>query len=318
MADVVLKKNKTRKSVSTKHKLKNVLKSWQLYVLLIPALLWAAIFAYYPMYGVIIAFKDYKIRQGILASPWAEPIFKYFEQFFSTSIALNAIWNTVIISLESLVFAFPIPIIFALLLNQIRSLKAKKAIQTISYAPYFMSNVVVVSLITVFFSANGVLNNISTSLGGETTLFTSLPEWFRPLFIGTNIWQSMGFNAVIYIAALTAISPEYYEAATIDGASRFQRILYIDIPMIMPTVILMLILSVGNIMNVGYEKAYLMQNGSNTIVSELISTYVYKVGLQTAQYSFATAVGLFNSVVNFIILVIANWVAKKVSNISIF
>nr|WP_308624964.1 ABC transporter permease subunit [uncultured Eisenbergiella sp.] len=297
---------------------KRTLKAWQLYVLLIPALLWAVIFAYYPMYGVVIAFKDYKIRAGILGSPWADPLLTYFQQFFSTSIALNAIKNTIVISLESLVIAFPIPIIFALLLNQIRGDRVKKTIQTISYAPYFMSNVVVVSIISVFFAANGVVNNLVTSAGGKETLFTSLPEWFRTLFIGSNIWQTMGFNAVIFIAALTAISPDYYEAATIDGASRFQRILYIDIPMILPTIILMLILQIGNIMNVGYEKAYLMQNGSNTIVSELISTYVYKVGLQTAQYSFATAVGLFNSVVNFIILVTANFVAKKVSDISIF
>ena len=239
-----------------KYYLKEASKCWQLYVLLIPALLWAIIFAYYPMYGVIIAFKDYKIREGILGSPWATPLFRYFKEFFSTSIAVNAIKNTIVVSLESLVFAFPIPVIFALLLNQVRSKKASKAIQTISYAPYFMSNVVVVSLITVFFSANGVINGIIRSTGGSEILFTSVPEWFRTLFIGTNIWQTMGFNAVIYIAALTAISPDYYEAATIDGASRFQRVLYIDVPMIMPTVILMLILQVGNIMNVGYEKAY--------------------------------------------------------------
>ena len=306
------------KSGLFKTNVKKTLKAWQLYVLLIPALLWAVIFAYYPMYGVVIAFKDYKIRAGILGSPWADPILKYFQQFFSPSIALNAIKNTIVISLESLVIAFPIPIIFALLLNQIQGNRIKKTIQTISYAPYFMSNVVVVSIISVFFAANGVVNNLVTSAGGKETLFTSLPEWFRTLFIGSNIWQTMGFNAVIFIAALTAISPDYYEAATIDGASRFQRILYIDIPMILPTIILMLILQIGNIMNVGYEKAYLMQNGSNTIVSELISTYVYKVGLQTAQYSFATAVGLFNSVVNFIILVTANFIAKKVSDISIF
>ena len=306
------------KSGLFKTNVKKTLKAWQLYVLLIPALLWAVIFAYYPMYGVVIAFKDYKIRAGILGSPWADPILKYFQQFFSTSIALNAIKNTIVISLESLVIAFPIPIIFALLLNQIQGNRIKKTIQTISYAPYFMSNVVVVSIISVFFAANGVVNNLVTSAGGKETLFTSLPEWVRTLFIGSNIWQTMGFNAVIFIAALTAISPDYYEAATIDGASRFQRILYIDIPMILPTIILMLILQIGNIMNVGYEKAYLMQNGSNTIVSELISTYVYKVGLQTAQYSFATAVGLFNSVVNFIILVTANFIAKKVSDISIF
>ena len=312
----VKKRRKTSKERAADFK--NVLKAWQLYILLLPALIWAVVFAYYPMYGLIIAFKEYKGKLGIVGSPWANPIFKYFTQFFSTSIAVNAIKNTVLISLESLIIAFPIPIIFALLLNQIQRDKVKKTIQTISYAPYFMSNVVIVSIITVFFSANGVVNNLIKSAGGKETLFTSLPEWFRTLFIGSNIWQTMGFNAVIFIAALTAISPDFYEAAKIDGASRFQRILFIDIPMILPTIILMLILQVGNIMNIGYEKAFLMQNGSNTIVSELISTYVYKVGLQTAQYSFATAVGLFNSVVNFIILVLANKIAKKVSSISIF
>jgi putative aldouronate transport system permease protein len=299
-------------------KLQNAAKCWQLYILLIPSLIWAAIFAYYPMYGLIIAFKDYKIRVGIINSPWADPLFKYFEQFFSTSIALQAIVNTVVISLESLLIAFPIPIIFAILLNQVRKRSLQKAIQTISYAPYFMSNVVVVSIITVMFSANGVINNVVNRMGYQEILFTSLPQWFRPLFIGSNIWQSMGFSAVIFIAALTAISPDYYEAATIDGASSLQKIIHIELPLISPTIILMLILSIGSIMNVGYEKAYLMQNGSNTIVSELISTYVYKVGLQTAQYSFATAVGLFNSIVNFIILVIANRIAKKLNNISIF
>ncbi|WP_242622611.1 ABC transporter permease [Lachnoclostridium sp. Marseille-P6806] len=303
-------------SVRKKSGAKGVLRAWQLYVLLLPALLWAAVFAYYPMYGLIIAFKDYKIRQGILGSPWADPIGKYFGQFFSTSIALNSIKNTIVISLESIAIAFWIPIIFALLLNQIQGDRVRKTIQTISYAPYFMSNVVVVSIISVFFSATGVVNHMVGS--DAPILFTSLPQWFRTLYIGSNIWQTMGFNAVIYIAALTSVSPDYYEAAMIDGASKWQRIRYIDIPMIMPTVILMLILQIGNIMNIGYEKAYLMQNGSNTIVSELISTYVYKVGLQTAQYSFATAVGLFNSVVNFIILVAANMIAKKVSDISIF
>lgn len=294
------------------------LRSWQLYVLLLPALIWLILFAYYPMYGLVIAFKDFKGREGILGSPWADPLLKHFQAFFSTSIAISAIKNTVIISLLSLVIGFPIPVIFALLLNQIQNVKRRKVIQTISYAPYFLSNVVVVSLITVLFSANGLVNNIITSFGAKEIFFTSLPQYFRPLFIGSNIWQSMGFNAIIYIAALTAISPEYYEAATVDGASRFQKILYIDLPLIVPTIVLMLILQIGNIMNVGYEKAYLMQNGSNTVVSEIISTYVYKVGLQTAQYSFATAVGLFNSIVNFIILMLANILAKKTSDISIF
>ena len=310
--EVALKKG------NEKSKLVKALHCWQLYVLLLPALLWLAVFAYYPMYGLIIAFKDFKIREGILASPWAEPLFKHFIDFFSTSIAMNAIKNTIILSLETLVIGFPIPVIFALLLNQIQRTGLRKTIQTITYAPYFMSNVVILSIITVMFSANGVVNNAITNFGGKEVLFTSAAEWFRPLYIGSGVWQTMGFNAIIYIAALIGISPEYYEAAIMDGASRFKRVLYIDIPMIMPTVILMLILQIGNIMNVGYEKAWLMQNGPNTIVSELISTYVYKVGLQSAQYSFATAVGLFNSVVNFIILVIANFISKKTSDISIF
>lgn len=297
---------------------KRIIKSWQLYILLLPALVWIIVFAYYPMYGLLIAFKDFRIREGILASPWASPLLKHFQQFFNTSIATTAIGNTIIISLLLLVIAFPVPIIFALLLNQVRGKRMRKVIQTISYAPYFLSSVIIISIINLLFSTEGVVNHIITFFGGNTIYFTSMAEWFRPLYIGSTIWQTMGFNAIVYIAALVGISPDYYEAATLDGASVFQKIKYIELPLISPTIILMLILTIGNIMNVGYEKAYLMQNGTNTTVSELISTYVYKVGLQSAQYSFATAVGLFNSVVNFIILIIANQVAKRVSDISIF
>ena len=295
-----------------------VLRSWQLYVLLLPALVWLLLFAYYPMYGLLIAFKDFKGKMGIMGSPWADPIFKHVEAFFSTSIAVNAIWNTVSISLLTLVVGFPVPVVFALLLNQIQNSRIRRSVQTISYAPYFLSTVVIVSIISMLFSANGLVNGLITATGSKEIFFTSLPEWFRPLYIGSSVWQTMGFNAIIYIAALVGISPEYYEAAIVDGATRFQRIMRIDLPLIMPTVILMLILNVGNIMNVGYEKAFLMQNSMNTTVSELISTYVYKVGLQQAQYSFATAVGLFNSVVNFILLLIVNLVSKRFSDISIF
>lgn len=295
-----------------------VFQSWQLYVLLLPAITWVLVFAYYPMYGLLIAFKDFKIRKGILMSPWADPIWKHFSQFFTTSIAVTAIENTIVISLLSLLIAFPIPIIFALLLNQVRHKRMRKAMQTISYAPYFLSSVVIISLINLLFSTEGIVNGIITGVGGDVIHFTSMAKWFRPLYVGSTVWQTMGFNAVIYIAALVGISPDYYEAATLDGASTFQKIKYIELPLIAPTIILMLILTIGNIMNVGYEKAYLMQNGTNTTVSELISTYVYKVGLQSAQYSFATAVGLFNSVVNFIILLLANKLSKRVSDISIF
>ena len=291
---------------------------WQLYVLLLPALVWLILFAYYPMYGLVIAFKDFKIRAGILASPWISPWYKHFADFFSTSIAKTTIVNTVLLSLYQLLFSFWVPVVFALLLNQIRSNRGRKLVQTISYAPYFLSNVVLVCIISVLFSSTGVVNNVIQATGGGIRNFTSEAQYFRPLYIGSTIWQSMGFNAIIYIAALTGISPEYYEAALIDGANKFQRVWYIDLPLIMPTVILMFILAVGNIMTIGYEKAWLMQAGGNTSVSEIISTYVYKTGLQSAQYSFATAVGLFNSVVNFIILVLANIVSKKTADISIF
>lgn len=294
--------------------------NWQLWALMVPGLLWLVVFAYYPMYGLTIAFKDFKPRAGITASPWAEPLFKHFQAFFSTNIAWNTISNTVILSLLTILISFPVPIIFALLLNQVKTNKLRKTIQTVSYAPYFISAVVVVSIMNVILApGSGFVNTIYTTLtGNDPLLFTSRPEYFRSLYIISNIWQSMGFNAIIYIAALTGISPDFYEAAIVDGASKFKRILYIDIPLIMPTVIIMFILAVGNIMTIGYEKVYLMQNGMNTVVSEIISTYVYKTGLQNAQYSFATAVGLFNSGVNFIILAVCNAVAKKTADISIF
>ncbi|WP_322199809.1 ABC transporter permease [Acutalibacter intestini] len=310
---------KGKEKMGEKGTLARILSSWQLYVLLLPALIWLILFAYYPMYGVIIAFKDFKMRGGgILGSPWANPIWKYFQQFFSTSIATTAIWNTIVLSLEQLIVSFPIPIIFALLLNQLRSNKARKVVQTISYAPYFLSNVIIVCIMNMIFSATGIINNAIVAAGGSIQSFNSAPEYFRTMYIGSTVWQQMGFNAIVYIAALTGISADFYEAAVIDGATKLQRIIYIDIPLIMPTVILMLILAVGNVMSLGYEKAYLMQTNVNTDVSEIISTYVYKVGLQNAQYSFATAVGLFNSIVNFVILVCANTVSKKAAGVSIF
>lgn len=311
-------KSTAKRKTQEKSTLKKLLGCWQLYVLLLPALIWLALFAYYPMYGLLIAFKDFKIRRGILASPWATPLFKHFIDFFSSSIATTTIMNTIKLSVYQLLFSFWVPVVFALMLNQVRSNRARKVIQTISYAPYFLSNVVLVCIISVLFSSTGVVNHILENLGIGIKYFTSEAQYFRTLYIGSSIWQQTGFNAIIYIAALTAISPEYYEAALIDGASKFQRVLYIDLPMIMPTVVLMFILAVGNIMTIGYEKAWLMQAGGNITVSEIISTYVYKTGLQSAQYSFATAVGLFNSVVNFVILVLANLLSKRVADISIF
>jgi putative aldouronate transport system permease protein len=300
--------------------LKSLFHSWRLYILMLPALLWVIIFVYFPMYGLTIAFKDFRVRAGIIGSPWANPLFRHFSAFFNTSIAWNTIRNTVILSLLTIVISFPVPIIFALLLNQVKHSKVRKAIQTISYAPYFVSTVVVVSILAVILSpGSGFVNTIITSITkGDPKLFMSRPEYFRPVYIISNIWQSMGFSAIIYIAALTGISPDLYEAAIVDGATKIQRIIHIDIPSIVPTVIVMFILAVGGIMSIGYEKVFLMQAGMNTVVSEIISTYVYKTGLMSAQYSFATAVGLFNSIVNFFILLICNFITKKAANISIF
>lgn len=294
--------------------------NWRLYTLVLPALVWLGFFAYAPMYGLIIAFKSFRPRLGITGSPWADPLFKHFIDFFSTNIAFNTISNTIILSLLTILISFPVPIVFAILLNQIKGRGHRKAIQTISYAPYFISTVVVVSILTVILSpGSGFVNTIIMFFTGSgPVLFMTRPEYFRPIYIISNIWQGMGFSAIIYIAALTSIAPDYYEAAIVDGATKFQRIIHIDIPFIIPTAIIMFILAIGNIMTVGYEKVYLMQNGMNTVVSEVISTYVYKTGLQSAQYSFATAVGLFNSGVNFIILAVCNAIAKKSSGISIF
>ncbi len=295
----------------------SLLKDWRLYVMMVPALVWLAVFMYIPMYGVLLAFKDYGVKVGITFSPWADPWYKYFEQFFSTSIARTAIWNTLVLSFESLLLSFPVPILFALLLNQMQTRRTKSFVQTVSYAPYFVSSVVVVSIMSLILSNNGFVNTVIKALGGQAQLFMTRPQFFRSTFIISGIWQSMGFSAIVYLAALTSISSDLYEAAEMDGASRLQRILYIDIPAIFPTIVIMLVLAVGNIMSVGYEKVFLMQSSMNTSVSEIISTYVYKVGLISAQYSFATAVGLFNSIVNFLLLLTANTVARRISDVSI-
>ena len=227
--------------------------------------------------------------------------------------------NTLILSLQQLAISFPIPIVFALMVNQITQKHFRKFVQTVSYAPYFVSAVVIVSIMQVILApGTGFVNILIQNMGSRPLMFMSRPEYFRPLYIISGIWQMMGFNAIIYIAALAGISPDYYEAAIMDGASKLKRILYIDIPLILPTIIIMLILAVGQLMTIGYEKAYLMQAGSNLATSEIISTYVYKSGLLKAQYSFATAVGLFNSVVNFILLASTNFISKKTTDISLF
>jgi putative aldouronate transport system permease protein len=291
--------------------------NWRLWLLLLPGLVWLIVFCYIPIYGVSIAFKDFNAKLGIMGSPWAG--LKYFEQFFSTSIAMKTITNTLLLSVYSLVFGFPAPILFALLLNSLNNLKFKKFVQTVSFAPHFISVVVLVSMMSVIMApSSGFIGVLAKQFTGSEVLFMTRPEYFRPLYVISGVWQSMGFSAIVYIAALAGVSPDLHEAAIVDGASKLQRVLHIDFPSILPTIIIMFILSIGNLFTIGYEKAYLMQNTINTSVSEIISTYVYKVGLQNAQYSFSTAVGLFNSIVNFALLIVVNTFSRKLSDISLF
>jgi putative aldouronate transport system permease protein len=297
---------------------KNFFHSWRLLILSLPAVIWLGIFMYGPMYGVIIAFKEYSPRLGINGSPWTKPLVKYFINFFQTSIAMDSIRNTFLLSVETLALSFPVPICFAVLLNKLRFRPLKKAIQTLTYAPYFVSTVVLVSILTMILAPSGFVNQIINHFTGKTFMFMTRPEYFRRVYVISHIWTNMGFSAIIYIAALTNINPDFYEAAIIDGASKTQMIRYIDIPMILPIIIIMFVLETGKIMTVGFEKAYLMQTGMNLGVSELISTYVYKIGLINSQYSFSTAVGLFNSVINFVLLLCSNGLFKKFASVSIF
>lgn len=298
---------------------KNMLRSWQLYVLVLPALVWIIIFAYLPMYGVQIAFKDYKVNLGIMGSPWASPLLKYFEQFINLRNFKQLVMNTILLSVYSMAFGFLPPILLALMLNQVRHKKFKKFVQTVTYAPYFISTVVLISMLNIFLTpSSGFINKLITSFGGKAITFMGDPNWFRTVYVASGIWQGCGWGAIIYLAALGGVDQGLYEAAMVDGANKFQRLLHIDIPCIMPTIIVMFILNMGNLLNVGYEKAYLMQNSLNNQVSEIISTYTYKIGLMNAKYSFSAAVGLANSVINFILIVTTNAISRRMTDNSLW
>jgi putative aldouronate transport system permease protein len=289
----------------------------QLYFLAFIPFLFVLIFNYIPMGGILLAFKDYSLRKGILGSPWAG--LKYFRQLFSIPIFPTILKNTIVLSLESLIFSFPFPIILALAFNEIGNARLKKTLQTISFAPYFISTVVVISIVFQMFSYRyGVINILINKLGFESVNFLGLSGFFKPAYIITGIWQGAGYSSVLYIAALAGVDISLYEAAAIDGASRFQKVLHVDLPSITPTIIITLILSAGNILSIGFEKAYLLQNPVNYEVSEIIATYVYKTGIEQAQFSFSTAVGLFNALVNCIMLITVNKIAGKISETSLF
>ena len=290
---------------------------YDLYLLLLPAILYTAVFLYIPMYGVLMAFQDYSPVKGIIGSNFVG--LKHFKKFFSTYMAKQIISNTVILSGYSLLASFPFPVILALMLNYCVNRRFGKIVQTVTYMPYFISVMVLVGMMNIFFSTNyGVVNTVLQAVGIEPFSFMSSEKSFRHMYVWSGIWQGMGYSSVIYFAALSGIDPTLYEAAELDGASKLQRIRYIDLPSIMPTVIIMLIMSAGNLMSIGFEKAYLMQNDRNSGVSEIIATYVYKVGLIDARYSFSAAINLFNSAINFVILIVNNKISRKLSDTSLW
>lgn len=291
-------------------------KSRDYYLMLLPAIIYVILFNYAPMYGLQIAFKNYKVALGVAGSPWIG--LRNFTDFFQSYYFVTLLKNTLLLSLYSLIVGFPIPIIIALILNEIKG-KFKNVTQTILYAPHFISLVVLVSILNSMLSpSQGVVNTILEMLGLERNYFMANPNYFRHIYVWSGVWQGMGWGAIIYLAALSGVDPALHEAADIDGATRLQKIIHINIPVIMPTIIIMLILQMGKIASVGYEKVYLMQNSMNMETSEIISTYVYKRGILNSNYSFSAAVGLFNNVINVILVLIANQVSKKVSETSLF
>lgn len=298
----------------------NLTRRWQLLVLILPALIWYIVFCYTPMYGVIIAFKNYSFRKGMLGSAWAANHgFEHFIRFFNSYYFWTILRNTVVISLYNLLLGFPLPIILALCLNEVKNGWFKNMVQTATYAPYFISTVVMCGMLVSFLSpTTGIVNQLIKKYGGEAIPFLSIPSYFPSIYVISNVWQSAGWGSIIYLATLSNVDEQLHEAAIIDGATRFQRMMHISLPYIVPTMVILLILNSGTILSVGYEKIYLLQNTLNEDTSEVISTYVYKAGLVNAQYSFSTAVGLFNSVTNLIVLVAVNTIARRTSENSLW
>ncbi len=297
----------------------DILKNWELYLFLLPAVVALFLFSYLPMYGVQIAFRDYKSFKGIWGSEWVG--LKHFERFVGLDMFPRLLKNTIAISVYSLVAGFPLPILLALALNACQAHKFKRIVQTVSYAPHFISTVILVGMINLFFSpSSGVVATILQRLGllqGNLNVLMN-PNAFIHLYVWSGVWSSLGWNSIVYLSALSGVDTSLHEAATVDGANKLQRCLHIDLPCIMPTIVMLLILNTGNIMSVGFEKAYLMQNSLNLDASEVLSTYVYKQGVKNAQYSYSAAIGLFNSVINFVLMYSVNRISRTVSENSLW
>ncbi|MDR1704949.1 MAG: ABC transporter permease subunit [Clostridiales bacterium] len=293
-------------------------RDWQLYALLLPAIIMVFIFCYLPMYGIQIAFRDFKAVQGITGSAWVG--WKNFKDFIDSYYFVRLLSNTFLLNLFGLLWSFPIPIVFAILLNQMRGKRLKRFTQTAIYAPHFISPVVMAGMLFLFLSPNsGLVNKLIEALGGQARNFMLEEGAFRTLFVGTEVWQHAGWNTILYIATLTAIDPGLYEAATMDGATKFQKILYIDLPHLIPVIVMLLILNCGALLTSNTDKAYLMQTPGNIPKSDIIGVYVYRMGLaESAQFSYTAAIGLFTNVINFVTIVTVNWVSRRLSNIGLF
>lgn len=291
-------------------------KNREVYFMLLPVILYYVIFKYMPMFGNLIAFQDYSVTRGVMGSDFVG--LKHFKNFFNDIFFLRVLRNTLSISIYSLIFTFPLPIIFALLLNEVKNLKFKKAVQTITYMPHFISTVIISSIILNFVSPNGLINDALLALGFSKVPFLTDPKYFYGVYIVSNVWQSLGWQSIIYISALSGIDAELYEAAAVDGANRWKQTIHITLPGILPTICIMLIMAIGSLMSVGYEKVLLLYNETIYETADIIGTYVYRKGILGAQYSFSAAVGMFNSVVNFMLLVFANWFSKKFQGSGLF
>lgn len=292
---------------------RRVKQSFPLYLLILPSIIILFIFSYIPMAGIVIAFKDYTPSLGFIDSPWVG--FKYFIQYFNSFQFFQTIRNTLKISIYSIIVGFPLPIVLALLCNQMRDGKFKKVFQVTTYLPHFISIMVICGMIIMFLSPeSGMFAHLLGKIGIKMPNLLASPSRFAGIYVWSDVWQNIGWDSIIYLAALSAINPTYYEAATMDGATRMQKIRNIDIPLILPTAMILLILRVGGLLNVGFEKAFLLQNPLNISGSEIISTYVYKMGLQSSQYSLSTAIGLFNTLVNLVLLLSVNWISKKTTD----
>lgn len=295
---------------------RNIKQYYGLYLLIIPVIIYFVVFCYFPMYGAQIAFRKYKPRLGISGSEWVG--LKYFINYFHSYYFTRLLRNTLLLNLYGIIFHFPLPIVLALMINELRSVRYKRLVQTVTYLPHFVSLVVICALLTDMLSANGWFNDLIVMLGGERRSFLIEPGAYRTIHIVSNIYQEVGWNSIVYLAAITAVDPQLYEAATIDGAGRFRTILNVTLPCIAPTIVTLFIMRIGSVMNIGHEKVLLLYNEATYETADVISTFVYRKGLLDGDYSYSTAVGLVNSVVNFTLVVMANMISRKVSETSLW